>query len=118
MMMGPRQIAGASRSTISPSDMIFTPWLWSGWILLPRSRAGPGSRRAGSGSCRCGAGVGDVDPHGGHTLHSLDGLASFAGEGRWVGWGEHERECDVPRAVHRHVLHHACREDVLAEAGV
>ena len=37
MMMGPRQMAGASRSTISPSDMSFTPWAWSGWIRPPRT---------------------------------------------------------------------------------
>ncbi len=37
MMMGPRQIAGASRSTMKPSDMSFTPWLSSGSILPPRT---------------------------------------------------------------------------------
>ena len=30
MMMGPRQIAGASRSTINPSDINFTPYASSG----------------------------------------------------------------------------------------
>src|SRR5439155_14662173 len=58
------------------------------------------------------------DPHGGYTLHGLYRLASLAREGRWVGLRERERERDLPRAVHRHVLHHACREDVLTEAGV
>ena len=35
MMIGPRQIAGASRSTRKPSDMSFTPCASSGWILPP-----------------------------------------------------------------------------------
>ena len=33
MMMGPRQMAGASRSTMKPSDMSLTPCPRSGWIL-------------------------------------------------------------------------------------
>ncbi len=33
MMIGPRQIAGASRSTMKPSDISLTPCPWSGWIL-------------------------------------------------------------------------------------
>jgi len=37
MMIGPRQMAGASRSTMSASDMSFTPWASSGWILPPRT---------------------------------------------------------------------------------
>ena len=37
MMMGPRQIAGESRSTMKPSDISFTPWASSGWILPPRT---------------------------------------------------------------------------------
>lgn len=35
MMMGPRQMAGASRSTRKPRDMSFTPCPSSGWILPP-----------------------------------------------------------------------------------
>ncbi len=35
MMIGPRQIAGASRSTMNPSDISFTPCASSGWIFPP-----------------------------------------------------------------------------------
>ena len=35
MMIGPRQIAGWSRSTMKPSDISLTPCAWSGWILPP-----------------------------------------------------------------------------------
>jgi len=37
MMIGPRQIAGASRSTRNPNDMSFTPWASSGWIRPPNT---------------------------------------------------------------------------------
>ncbi len=36
-MIGPRQMAGASRSTRKPNEMSFTPCLSGGTILPPRT---------------------------------------------------------------------------------
>ncbi len=54
MMMGPRQMAGASRSTRKPSDISRTPCASSGWIL-------PGEHRRLAGRAEHARNVGPVD---------------------------------------------------------
>src|SRR2546426_895729 len=105
MMIGPRQIAGASRSTMSASDMSFTPWASSGWILPPRT------------SGRLPA-LGDVHAHRRDAVYTLHGFPHLASEGTGIVTAEQERERH--RAIPRDgkVFHHAGCEDVRPAAGI